>query len=1540
MMYMPDGTTNVSNTLAYLSNIQFTLTNGVISAFTGTTDMNKIVIPAVNATVNIVKKGVPFNTYTNLTFVNNDGREFQINNCNSGRYDFYLSQGTYKIKSYNTNDTGFVNVENDPKSTIVVGEGFNKTGENAIVYDAGVGNVNIVVVDDNTNKDPRANVNLNISGQKDEGGMVWKWGKTDSLGQISFTLKPGKYNITGYDDGGNWKQVNYPFEVTSENTVDLPLLVEFKISPPNTKLVFLDDTGAALSGKWVSMKRLMSETEWWDSYMGFNTDSNGEYKTNLKPGKYIIEGIQTDKEWKQLNVSFVVDETITSNNQLVKEIRLAAPVLKGILKDENGQAIAYTLINLKKTRAIGELFDKYFGFNTNSEGMFTGDLEEGEYLVEGINVWKSNGGNGYYEWREIKKQFFVVKNSSGKLEVKLTQLGLPVDILEVSIPKNNFSGYLYKTYDSQTQQGTLFTVMDNGTGWTDISLVLKQKDVDPTLYNSQPWLYQKWVNVKADGSFSMMLDPNYDYILTEAYVTGSRYEINQLITKEQLATPDFNFIIVPPKPNVSGTVKDFEDVAVTNKGWINLASADNTKWEWTEIAPDGTFGKNLEIGQTYIIKEVTILGPNGDWSTSQRYQLDKSITVGTNSENIVIKPNVKGILNLGTLFGGTAPQYVSISVRAKLQSTDANYNDWLMNPWKYEKWMAVSMNQDGSIGTFYTTLEEGTYTINGLSSSQGWQQMNEEFTINQTTAGNVTYEVDKSRYTVEFNLSSNVTGEIKDINGLAIIGANVSIERTGDLGSLEVKATEGTFNWQDRYFNANTDNDGKFGLKLKDGNYRLNGYSTQWTQDNNGGWIPGQWINVNFTFKVQNGTLMNMNDTDVSTLQKIIIKPNLKVAVTKIYKAGDWTDGYATGSTLNEGEYSKLKYAWLNIKPYKPDGQGGYILDDNDWTNNVWANTGDNGYGVLTLNPGKYRVMDAGGYNFYTRVDKDFEIDSNGNIIDDDLATNFIDLATKTLTISQQQPNFKGKVYLDTAKTSAMNSGWISVAPGKTGEIDWTQTRWFNVKSDGSFEEFLGDNPNGWRIVNISGYKQDGSYAWMKSNITLTAANGTVTADNAIYNDVTTGSIIVIPPTENLVGTVSFKSRDGDVKQVVGNAWITIKPAGTASNDWTGAFGAEYKNINGTYKFSTVADPGDYKVVAVGGYDSDRNEYFWYDTDVSFTIDAQGNMKQNAEVITSLSVAPPLPNVTGTVSVNSPNGNQSIGNGSISFARYKADGTQVRMDGTDISAEEMVYKYAGDDVHWWFTRWAEIDTNGNFAINLPLNSDGGYYKVINAYGMNGWYRSEIKFRVNGVNQLEIIDDNNNVSSTNVLTVAQPGPNLTLTITDAPASDNMAWIEIESVETGKKFIQAFESEYKAEASNSYTFKIKLKNGTYKIKNIGTSTSWYVVDGNEFQVTSETSQVSESLTFLADRITLGGQILNAPGSLWIGLQEYDASDVKIGEKKWIQTDEQGLFTFKANANTKWAVEMVRTSSGNMSITTPTIETATVTNTNMWSIDFSNL
>ncbi|KNY26484.1 hypothetical protein [Pseudobacteroides cellulosolvens] len=1533
----PDGTgatTQSGNSVLYTTNITFTINDGVISNVSGTADINKIVLPAINATVNLVKKGILLTGYADITFMNYNGREIYLHNSNSGRFDFSLAPGTYKIKSISSQESGYVAVENDPKSTLVVGEGFDKTGSNAIVYDFGIGNVFIKVVDDNVNQNSRPNISLNISGQRDEDGTkVYKWGKTDSDGQVSFILKPGKYVIDGFDDGGTWKQVNIPFEVTSADTIEIPKTVLMKISPPNTKLIFKDEAGNLLAGKWVNLKKIKSASEYWDTYMGFNTDINGEYNTNLKLGDYVIEGIQTSKEWKQLNISFIVDENVTSSNPLTKIVVIAAPVLNAILKDESGSAIANTWINLRKVTSLKEQ-DRYFGFSTDSEGKFSGDLEAGEYIVEGVNIWKANlDGTGFYEWREIKKQFYVVMNTSSKLEMRLTLDGAAVTLLDVSIPKNNFTGYLYKTYESNV--GIPFTTQKVNEGsWVDINLVLKQKDVLQTEFDAQPWMYQKWINVKPDGSFSVMLDAAHDYIITEAYVEGVRYDINLTITKEQLNTPDYEFVVVPPKPNVSGTVKGFDDKPVANKGWINFSSPDNTKWEWAEIGADGTFGKNMEAGQQYIIREVTIMSDDNDWNKTQRFQLDKNFIVGEGSQNMVIKPNLKGTIDFGNLFEGTTPQSVSISIRPKLEKDDPNYIEFINNPWKYEKWISVTMSVYGDTGTFYATLDDGTYTINGLSTTLGWQQMNEEFSLSQTTAGNVTYDAALTRYELNINMSANVTGEIYDINGAGISGANLSIERTGDLGQNVVENIE-VFNWQDRYFNVNADDAGKFAIKLKDGNYRINGYNTKWTQGANGDWASGQWINLNYVFKVESGVLKNIDDAQESTLPKIVIKPNVKVVVEKIYNAGDWADGYAQG-TLTAGQYAKLKLAWVNIKPYKLNGSV-YYLDDNDNSNNVWVNTGSDGDGILTLKPGKYKVLDAGGNNFYTRVDKDFDIDVNGNMVDDN-TDNFINTQTKTLTVSQQKPNFKGTVYIDKDKSVKLNSGWISVVKGKTGEIDWSKAHWFNVKADGTFEEFLGDSDTGWRIINVSGYKADGSDVWMKTNIALTAQGGIITPDKSGYLN-TENTLDITPPIENLTGIVSYKSNsNGQLKQVEGNAWLTIKPANNSANDWTGAFGADYKEYGtGIYKFSVVADPGNYKVVSVGGFDSQTIEYFWYETDLRFTIDADGRIVYNNNIVPALDIAPPLPNVTGTATIS---GTQAVGKGSISFARFNNQNQQVKIDGTAITADEMAQKYAGDDVHWWFAKWTEIANDGSFGINLPVIDDGGYYKVIDVYGQNGWYRSDAKFSyetVNSINVLNKIDDNNTKMKVETLVISQPGPNVTLNITNAPTASDKAWLEVELNENGNKFIYSFISESKVGSDNNFTFKAKLKNGSYIIKSIGTSTAWNAVDGNGFSVTG-TNTFAVDLTSVTSRRELAGQITGVTNSVWVALKQYDAQNVATDTEKWVQTDSAGNFSIKVDINSKWAVTNVKTAEGNKSVkeSSIVIKTASTDSTSNWSIN----
>ncbi len=1258
-------------------------------------------------------------------------------------------------------------------------------------------------------------------------------------GTFEFYLVPGNYSFNelfAYNEYTNehFEIENLNLEInidensnyTGENAYEIDM-EDLKVDSSNVVITLKDENQNPMSGYGLSIYGIDSSMDEWRK-----TDSYGNIYLYLEPGLYKIPGYNLENGvWKELNYEFQVTNDHTTENVLNEVIIIKAPNVKGKVLDGQGNIIKYAWVGLEKLpdSSKDEYFSEHIGFNADENGEFRINLQEGKYLVNGI--WNPNNDS----WEEMNFKFDVV--DSGTL----------TDIV-IQKQSDNVKGYVFKKYDNETKIGDPFDGKSDYYGdikedHNNVWLVLREYGIDDEDFNNSPWLYEKWINVKEDGSFSILLDETKVY---EAFAvsTPKKYiELNQNGEAPTLIYPSdteqsLNLIITPPVPNLGGKLLDFDGNPIPN-AFINIEKSDYTQWLNTETDEEGYFGINLKNGEEYIIRDINYYtgdNQNYDYSKENRITFNKSIVVSEGLNDIILRPNVKGNLNIGSL-DITSNDYIGIGIRKVVDENDANYEDYQMNPWKYENWIQVKYQNQGDVGAFTAYLEDGKYEITGVSTPSGWEQINAEFVLDNSSHDIVNYLGDDT-YELNIEYIPNVQGVILDKNGNPEVEAWVNIEKIVEYD------TSYNGDYYNTWFGSNSDKNGQFSIKLSDGDYRVAGYSTRGYWENNN-WINGKWVSVNYEFTVENGNLKD--------IESIEIKPNVT--------------GYVKKYNKDTGSLEAVSYSWMKIKSADENWEADY----DDWKNENHVNSDKNGQFTSMLEPGKYKVVEAGGYNVWMQLSINFEIDEDGNLIENEYVEN------GELIVKPQKPNVKG--YVKDENGNILSNSHISIKPINAKENDWNNAKWIQSDENGYFELRL-DNGD-WKVAQISA-----TGFWKKVYIPFTVDEESITSqvDNAVQN----GILNVKPPTANLVGIV--KDKEGN--KINQKAWLAIKPSNAGTHDWEDSHSIEYKNYNEEYKFKLYLQPGDYKVVNVYGNN------FNYETEIRFTIGNDGVLVGSDNIVNNELVVKPLDtNVEGSVYAQIDGNEKSLGYGWISVARYDNDGKQISMDGDVIQGENY---YKEDGIYWHHTKWINTDENGDFSLRL----NEGRYKVISVSGNGVWYKPFTEFTVNeGVTNIDI---------------KQPGPNAVITIKNTGLNDAQAWIDIELNKNGyKNYIPV---QLKSVNNGEYVFETRLENGDYVIKSFGTSSYWTEIE-HEFTVNNEETLNNIILDFNQESKRKVNGRIDVNEKAWVAILPVVNGQVdNTKEKRWIQTSEDGSFMFKLDQGTTWAITDITTSQGYYIVNNP--------------------
>ncbi|OGO89036.1 MAG: hypothetical protein A2Y24_06230 [Clostridiales bacterium GWE2_32_10] len=1314
--------------------------------------------------------------------------------------------------------------------------------------------------------------------------MAWI---STTTGQVDMYLTSGSVcNIERLDSPNLWMDDVGDFAIeaghtyTGENAIVIDVFAQ-QVANSNAIITFANANDEPIVGIGVQISGKLTPYHEWAM-----TNNQGQIYLDLEPGVYKIQGYEQNKNWVELNQEFTVTEEHVAGEALEVTVEVAEPNVKGIVKDESGNPIIDGYINIKKLASGTELFDSYLGARVDGNGRFELILKDGTYVVEGVGT-NTN-------WYELGVKFVVASGVAEPLgdATIITDPNTQEEILLIQKPADNFSGHLYEKAGVPFKGNTGKDWYQGDGTWIDVGLILIETGISDEELQTQSWKYQKYINVDEDGVFGARLDSSKTYEIVGVVDAGRWIEVDSSTLPENLQEITFtqlpiNLEIVMPAPNFSGVVKDFDgnEIDLTDKNmFINLEKADYTEWVSINVEADGSFGKSLKVGEDYNIREI-VIRPNStqafDDSNETRYEFNKKVTIGEATTNRTLKPNAKVILDTANMIDSEAGDKVWVVFAKVLDQADQNYADMQTNPWKYEARLQGKIGENGMAECIGYIEEGNTYKIRGISFENGWKELNEVININQTTNGIVVY--DNGKYTITLSYEPNVCGVIKDSEGNPINEAWVNIQKQAADGEV--------IDYSKLYFGTNTDSNGEFRLKLEDGDYTLVGYSTS-GQLNGTTWIPGKWTEVRHDFTIDNGKLVDEEGQEIPKDENgnnLVIQTNISGIVERYNKATE--------------EYEPLANAWLRIQPVIE----GESMEDM-WQNTIWTNTDALGEFGLTLGEGDYKVVEAGAYNVNMKLDLAFTVAANSTLVP---SANVID---GKLVVRPITPNLTGVMYKDANKQQLARYSWMVIKPSDAKENEWENAIWLNTNGDGEFETFIDEGE--YKIVEFGGQN---FYNRVKLPITVDENGDLSSTIVGLVNE--NGEVIVAPQAVNLTGYV--KNANGQVYQ--GKTWLTIKPAASTQNDWTGAIWVESKLKNNEYVFETYLEPNDYKVVQVGSKD------FYYDTEITFTIAPNGTLVTtgNSNITNGKLMVGTLPaNVTGTAYGTISNVEQAVAKGWIGFARYNGNGEQITMEGETIPAGN-VNQNSFDDIRWEYIRWAETNADGVFSLRLPV---GANIKVVNVGGNGIWYKTNQSFVVG-------------TSSTN-MEVREPAPNTTIVVKNAQDTTSInAWIDVMMMKGTEKIFVPFKLESKN--GTDYVFKANLTNGDYKVKSFGTPNMWTELE-KDFTVGNDVVYVEVNFATNTSKKVIGSIVSGADAvEGWIAIKPLTAQNQvdEASEEKWIQANAEGEFEFKLEAGSKWVVVAVTDFNGHHEVANPLDYAYTVTadaeqEAAVWNVDIAEL
>ncbi|KGX91035.1 hypothetical protein [Pontibacillus marinus] len=1416
----------------------------------------------------------------------------------NGHFDLYLEEGNYKLLG---KQVGQDIVPPSAETTF--------TAPGATLNDVTIAEPSTFMVLKDFAGNPVSDAHVVISGPN--GFQVAP--VTNEEGKVGLYLpQEGTYNVrhvTVQNEKGSQLfplKDSKPIEYLSTNTQ-----LEVQLPEPNVDFEFTVNGSEVMSSDYASLT--IEEVVDGSTVSSFGASSyNGEFSAYLPAGDYKVSHYQFDRMEQDVNQPF----TVQADTPLTQAINIGENFNAYVeLVDEQGNGLAGYHVEVG-----AEEQGWYESGTTNENGKLLVSVPQDIISENGTQI-TVEGYEYQNTWNRLENQTFMIDTSNSASDRAGTTIRL-------SAP--NLNGYVIDP--------------DTETRITDAWLQVRNKTTQ------QSYSYQ----ISNEGEFHASIQEAGDYVIEGVGTREKWIEIQYPFTANtntngdiQLVNQDGNALPSPlelteVQPNFFGHLYQkydstgqgvpytgqYVEMILKEKG-VKEANYQQYPWLYEEniqVNADGYFEANLDSTKEY---EVIAIATDQEY-----YRFDSGITIPlSTTEAYEFTPQST------FTFSGEAYTYENAQ-------SIIDGDMWL------EKVTDNQENREGTSvrlhdgGVFGQNLQEGsTYIIRDMYYRTNEQEqhnrleMNKEITIGQNTKG--------------LKLQPNVKGVIS----LGELAAE-NQERMGAL--IRPVYTQEDFNdeaayqqykdnpwqyevWTDMKLDAQDPTKANFYAFLEEGTYKLRGLD-----------VNGSFVDVNQTFTInRDGSSDNvvMNEGEFQTKYQVTMDytPNvtgsvqengtaMKNAHVQVVKLTDeWTkdydiqnyhvgvntnqngtfmlnlddgnyriEGYHTqgqwqGSQWVEGKFVPVRKEFTvsgqqvtsrsgeqrtNIS-LEPNIYGDIQMDAG--TNSTkwftirectdqtceqfesgepyWGNTASSSTEFAAmLKDGHYMVTEAGAHNDWIRTNTQFEV-SDGQLVGSD-----------RLQVTEEEPNFEGTAYLDSDQSTALEWGWINVRPADSSDQDWGSTFSINTNKHGEFSTKLKDGS--WTIVSFGNQN-----TWKQVQIPFTVTNGTIesTGNGMTQQD---GSISIYPPAPNVTGTVEDKQDN----PLTTNAWIAIKPADAGTHDWDQVRWTQYKADAGSFEITLPT--GKYKVVEVSSQNT------WYKTNIPFEV-LQGET-------TTLQVTPLEPTLEGTVYKDS-TGTNLIQNGWVTVARFDEQGTQTKLDGSQITDSEE-QKDPNTNVFWNHTESTEIN-EGQFDMVLQ----DGRYKVISVGGEDTWYLPNKEFTIqNGTMQQ--------------ITVQKPADNVTVTLKNVPGKyqSEQPYLMVTRSIDGETY--GVELKFESATDNSYTFKGTLQDGTYNIASFIGSSNLPIEEQIDLQGSGEfTIDLGGSASqnqMVTGEVLLGGEDVTTAFSLEVK----DEND----KTKVIHIEQNGTFSRPLRKGMTYTITgMMKQSGGYKTVNTE--QTFTITEEN---------
>jgi Leucine-rich repeat (LRR) protein len=839
---------------------------------------------------------------------------------------------------------------------------------------------------------------------------------TNFEGKFNLRMDDGMYAITSVSVRQSSMPYNLPFEIKDGKLYvnnELKDKLEIKLSPVTLKGSILDENGLALVNAQVSVN---VNEGWYNT----RTDSNGLFSLRLKDGNYDWIYIYHNNEWIYLNVPF----EMRNGNLYVKgeikeklELKIKPVTFKGTIQYSDDRPV---------TSGLLYLYDYKNRIWTNSEiktnGTFSGRFDDGDYYIYGLNDLLLN-------------QYFTIENGkmivngqeANDLNIKLSNIqSIPVELKEngQSIPNATF----YVGF----KNGLVFSnVPTNSNGLVSLSLQEGMYQIDSVIKNQKHIFLKKPILFEIkDGKLlvngiekqSVVVDINPPILAVPSGVAIEAKEQNALHLSWN-PQEDATYYKVFRSLTSEGP---FEEIAMVYKNEFIDRNLEASKTYWYKIIAGNDNGESekstavsgltkaevqksgklvkgdqplgnitfslYSLGENQIWYDFTTDAagifnyenlPDGEykiegiWLAPTWHILNQTFTL----KDGLVKGN---LLKFDAMGGQVLPQPEEKNVVGSLvKETQPLANiTFSIHTLDGSTWYNATTD---SSGKFAFTLPDGEFQLDGIwiGATNEWHILNQTFTVKDGKLVGSTELLIKIA-----PLNYNVAGTL--YNGTEVLSHLI----------FSFRSTTGEENW----YNAQTDENGRFGINLPDGSYMIEGI---W--DNS----IEKWYELNHSFVVKNGTLVDATELVIDVKN---VTNNHNVTGT-LMKGTQVLSNLIFSFRTSDGEVQ-----WYNVQTDE-NGNFGIKLPDGSYTiEGVWNGAEGKWYvlnqqftvaGTLQLNVDVTQTPQEELPNVTGVVMKDSAALANIIFSIEDLGTgNWYDTATDTAgTFSFKLPNGTYKLH-------------------------------------------------------------------------------------------------------------------------------------------------------------------------------------------------------------------------------------------------------------------------------------------------------------------------------------------------------------------------------------------------------------------------------------------------------------------------------------------------------------------------------------------------